>query len=75
VAAEGQHPDEGIVIKNVVDEIGRATLGECPVSVDCLARIVKAMAFETYPHLNGVRSPNDAQIVVHVKRGADFLVE
>jgi len=74
IAAEGQLPDELILIKNVVNEILLAAICECPGS-DPLGRIVKPMGLDAYPHLNGVSPPDDAQIVVPVDRGADLRVE
>ena len=75
MAAEGQFPDKEIVRKNVVDEVLRASVRERRVSKLRLARIVKAMALDAHPDLNGVPPLNDAQIVVPVDRGADLLVE
>ncbi len=74
IAAKGQLPNEAIVIKNVINEILRATVRECPRS-DPLGRIVQSMALDAYPYLDCVPPPNDAQIVVTVNRGADLRVE
>ena len=73
-AAEGQRPDVGIAVHNVVQEIVRAVVGEVPVG-DTFVRIVQPVALHADPHLNGVPASNNAQVVVAINRRADFRVE
>src|SRR6266567_3916780 len=75
MAGEVQCPDEEVIIKRVVNEILRASVCECRVSKLRLARIVKAVALDAHPDLNGVPPLNDAQVIVRVNRGPDLLVE
>src|SRR5215472_13784642 len=75
MAGEVQCPNEEIIIKSVVNEILWASVRECRVSKHRLARIVKAVALDAHPDLNGVPPLNDAQVIVRVYRGPDLLVE
>src|SRR5438034_8052431 len=67
VATQRQLPSEKIVIKNIVNEILRATVCECPGS-NSPTRVVKSMTLDAYPHLNGVASPNNGEVVIFVNR-------